>query len=350
MKKVAVALSGGVDSAVAAAILKRDGHDVAGVFARGWSAPGSPCDWRREAEEAARVAAHLEIPFREIDLGQAYEEQVVRPMLDAYRAGKTPNPDVWCNRQIKFGLLAEAAREMGAEALATGHYARAEGGRLYRGRDAQKDQSYFLWTLTSDDLVRTIFPLGDLEKPAVRELARNFGLPNAEKPDSQGICFVGELDLKDFLKRELAPVPGPVLDERGEAIGQHDGAALYTVGERGGFRVVSPRLRHAQLYVAKTDVSANVIYVSERPPKVSSGPATLRLVRASETRPSSFLEAATCLVRYRGEPLGVTAASASEISLASCPVAVAPGQSAVLYAASGECLGGGEIELAQPAG
>lgn len=347
-QRIAVALSGGVDSAVAAALLREEGHEVVGLFARGWSAPGEPCDWRREAEDAARVASHLGIRFRELDLGEAYRDEVVGELLDGYRAGRTPNPDVWCNRRIKFGHLAEAAREMGAEILATGHYARIEGGRLYRGADAAKDQSYFLWTLTAEDLVRTCFPLGDLEKATVRDLARKFGLPVAEKPDSQGVCFVGALDLKDFLRRELQPAPGPVLDLNGEGIGQHDGAILYTVGERGGFRVVSPRLRHTPLYVQRVDVDANAIYVAERPPRLAVGAATIALARASETRPGAFRDAATAQVRYRGEALPVTSASTSAVQLASCPVAVAPGQSLVLYAEDGECLGGGEIDSAAP--
>ena len=372
-KKVAVALSGGVDSAVAAALLKKEGHAVIGLFARGWSAPGIPCDWRREADDAARVAAHLRIPFREIDLGDAYEREVVRPMLAAYRLGRTPNPDVWCNRRIKFGLLADAARALGAEFLATGHYARIETSpkpappqtqstysgfaaennsqfRLRRGVDTSKDQSYFLWTLTQSDLARTLFPLGSLEKREVRRLAREFKLPNAEKPDSQGLCFVGELDLKDFLRHELKPAAGAVLDERGREVGRHDGAVLYTPGERAGFDISEPTLRGAALFVTRIDAARGTVTVSGKPPQISDSPATLVLSRSSETRLGAFAGAATCLVRYRGEPLRVLSANFPErIELASCPVPVAAGQSAVLYSADDKCLGGGDIESASGA-
>lgn len=372
-QKIAVAISGGVDSAVAAALLQRDGYAPTAFFARGWSPKESRCDWAAEERDAMRVAAALGIPFRSIDLGEVYEREVVGPLIDGYRQGRAVNPDVWCNKAIKFGALLDATRAEGFSAMATGHYATlrphppathlepgrsvqgsreasaeigggsAVSARLYRGADTAKDQSYFLWALGPAELRAARFPLGGLTKPEVRALAKEFDLPVAEKPDSQGVCFVGEMDFKDFLRARLAPEPGTAVDERGEAAGQHDGAALYVPGER--VALANPRedLRGRALYVLRQDVSENRLVVSPEA-KSFSGGAALALANLSETSPGSFARATLCQLRYRAAPVPVIGAvEAAATRLASLPFAPTPGQSAVFYAADGECLGGGEI-------
>lgn len=343
---VAVALSGGVDSAVAAALVLRAGHPVTAFFARGWSPKESRCDWAAEERDAMRVAAKLQVPFRSIDLGETYEREVVGPLLDGYRNGRAVNPDVWCNRAVKFGALLTAARAEGFGALATGHYARrAESGgeaRLYRGADPAKDQSYFLWALRQEELGAARFPVGHLTKSAVRALAAELGLPVAEKPDSQGVCFVGEIDFKDFLRARLRPAPGDAVDASGAAVGRHDGAALYVPGERVALSGVREDFAGKPTFVLGQDVAANrlVVGVAQSTP---SGAIEILLSNVSEIAPGSFGRAAWCQMRYRSEPSKVERVSGSSVRLASAEFTPAPGQSAVLYAADGECLGGGEI-------
>lgn len=343
---VAVALSGGVDSAVAAALLLRAGHPVTAFFARGWSPKESRCDWAAEERDAMRVAAKLRIPFRSIDLGGTYEREVVGPLLDGYRNGRAVNPDVWCNRAIKFGALLAAARAEGFGALATGHYARREDvdgeAHLYRGADPAKDQSYFLWALRREELGAARFPVGHLTKTAVRALAVELGLPVAEKPDSQGVCFVGEMDFKDFLRARLRPVPGDAIDAAGAVVGRHDGAVLYVPGERVALSGVREDFAGKTTFVLAQDATANRLTVG--PAKAApAGALEILLSNVSETAPGSFGRAAWCQVRYRSEPSKVMGIGESSVRLTSAEFTPAPGQSAVLYAADGECLGGGEI-------
>ena len=239
-KKVFVGLSGGVDSAVSAALLVRAGYDVTGVFIR-IVLPGYPCPAVTDRQDAMRVAAHLKIPFRDIDLSKQYEERVFKHTLEEYARGRTPNPDVLCNREIKFGLFFEYAMREGATYVATGHYARTkqEDGHtlLYTGNDTAKDQSYFLWMVPETQLAKTLFPVGALQKSQVRALALKFGLPNATRKDSQGLCFLGAIAMDTMLTRELHPLPGDVVSEDGHVIGCHNGALLYTLGQRHGFIV-----------------------------------------------------------------------------------------------------------------
>src|SRR3989344_860547 len=241
MSTVFVGLSGGVDSAVSAALLKEAGHSVVGAFIKIWRPEFIECPWQKERLDAMRVGAHLGIPFREIDLSDEYKKDVIDDMIANYTRGITPNPDVLCNRHIKFGAFKEWAHAGGADLVASGHYARIvkTGNRfqLHRGKDTHKDQSYFLWRLTEKDLETTLFPVGGFTKPEVRALAEKFGLPVATKKDSQGLCFVGEVTMRDFLARYIDLKQGKVLDEAGAVIGEHDGAALYTLGERHGFRI-----------------------------------------------------------------------------------------------------------------
>lgn len=351
-EKVSVALSGGVDSAVAAALLQRDGHDVTAFFARGWSPKESRCDWAAEERDAMRVAAKLGIPFRSIDLGDAYEREVVSALLDGYRNGRAVNPDVWCNKAIKFGALLAAARAEGFQELATGHYARRidrDGlAHLYRGTDAAKDQSYFLWALGQDELRAARFPLGELTKPEVRALAKKLDLPVAEKPDSQGVCFVGEMDFKEFLRARLKPEPGDAVGESGEVIGRHDGAVLYVPGERISLADVHEKLRGQPLYVLAQDVAANRLTVGPVP-ATPPGPIEISLGNLSETSPDAFSRAALCQLRYRSAPANVIAVPDGGVTRIESPdFAPAPGQSAVFYASDGECLGGGEVTSWKP--
>lgn len=212
-EKVFVALSGGVDSAVTAALLKERGYSVTGVFIKIWQPEFVECTWREDRLDAMRVAAALQIPFKEIDLSDVYKREVIDDMLKGYKNGITPNPDVLCNKYIKFGALWDWAKKNGADKLATGHHARVretEDGafELLRGVDDNKDQSYFLWQLTGDDLSHTLMPVGEMTKEEVRALARKYNLPVANKPDSQGLCFVGHIDMHDFLKKMLKTKPG----------------------------------------------------------------------------------------------------------------------------------------------
>ncbi|OGG72765.1 tRNA 2-thiouridine(34) synthase MnmA [Candidatus Kaiserbacteria bacterium RIFCSPLOWO2_01_FULL_53_17] len=271
MRTVFAGLSGGVDSAVSAALLKREGYDVVGAFIKIWRPEFIECPWRKDRLDAMRVCAALEIPFREIDLSDKYKKTVIDDMVLNYARGITPNPDVLCNRHIKFGAFKEWALREGADLIATGHYAQIQNPderlrkslMLLRGRDANKDQSYFLWQLTEDDLSRTLFPVGGYTKQEVRALAEKFRLPVAKKHDSQGLCFVGDISLREFLAHYLPLEKGAVLDEGGKTIGEHDGAALYTLGERHGFRVTQTIAHEEPYYCVGIDTGRNTITVSK---------------------------------------------------------------------------------------
>ncbi len=265
-EKIFVGLSGGVDSAVSAALLKKEGHEVIGVFLKTWHPEYLPCSWREERRDAMRVAAHLDIPFMTLDLEKEYKEGVADRMIAEYEKGRTPNPDVLCNKEVKFGAFLAFAKKRGGS-LATGHYARIEKekGRahLLAGKDPEKDQSYFLWMVKGEDLNDVLFPVGDLTKKEVRVLAKEFGLPNAAKKDSQGICFLGKVSLEEFLGHHVVLEEGDVLNEKGETIGRHKGSPLYTLGQRHGFevRVGAP----SPFYVVAKDADAKTITVAHAP-------------------------------------------------------------------------------------
>lgn len=336
--RVYVGLSGGVDSAVSAALLKKAGHDVTGVFIKIWQPEFIECTWREDRLDAMRVAATLGIPFKEIDLSEEYQHAVVETMVRGYEAGITPNPDVLCNEKIKFGFFLRWALENGAECVATGHYARVESrdGRhhLLRGIDQSKDQSYFLYRLGQDELARTLFPIGALEKRHVRAEAMRLNLPVADKKDSQGLCFIGDVSMPDFLGRFIDVHEGAVLDEQGATIGTHVGAAFYTLGQRHGFTTPS----HEPQYVIAIDTKANTI-------TVSPDRARANVREISITDPhwiDSTPEADTLLVqtRYREQPVQARV-SRDSITFAK-PHLASPGQDAVVYR-SDECIGGGVI-------
>ena len=389
MKTVFVGLSGGVDSAVSAALLKKAGHEVVGVFIRTWHPDFLECNEEEERRDAMRVAAHLHIPFLIFDLEKIYKKEVADYMISEYRAGRTPNPDVMCNKELKFGAFLKKALAMGADFVATGHYAgvafaqdflqsnvnrpqrqlrlhKTEAKKaflngdvakqdipekklfLLKGKDPAKDQSYFLWTLRQEQISKILFPAGHLKKTEVRKLARKFKLPVAEKKDSQGICFLGPVDLKEFLKHYIKEKKGEVLNEKREVIGHHNGAVFHTLGERHGFVVTEKGPNDGPYYIVAKDMKKNTLTVSQNRTKKHSG--ILKNTRIEKTNWISEAPKTgkryTAQIRYHGEflPCKVKCStpSVAQVIFAK-PVMVAPGQSIVVY--DGDvCLGGGVVK------
>ncbi|HTB63482.1 MAG TPA: tRNA 2-thiouridine(34) synthase MnmA [Opitutales bacterium] len=271
MARILAALSGGVDSAVAAWLLREQGHDVVGAYMRTWmheegSTLFADCPWERDMEDARAVAGKIGIPFHVFNLIEDYRERVVDYLVSGYATGRTPNPDCMCNREIKFGVLENHATRLGCEFVATGHYVRrrenADGSvDALTGVDGNKDQSYFLALVRQENLRRALFPIGNLRKPEVRELARQAGLPNAERKDSQGICFLGRVPVNTFLDQYIAENPGPIVTPAGRALGTHRGLHRYTLGQRHGIGVPSNTDHKAYVVVAK-DLSRNALVVA----------------------------------------------------------------------------------------
>lgn len=357
--RVVVAMSGGVDSSVAATLLKKRGYEVIGVFIRVWEPPrefvghGRGCDWREERRWARRAAATLEIPLITFDLSRDYKRAVVNHMLREYRAGRTPNPDVLCNKEIKFGALWKKARnELGADYIATGHYARIDGG-LRRGKDQSKDQSYFLWAIEPKLLPRILFPIGGWQKTSVRTLAKKMGLLNAARPDSQGLCFIGQIDFKDFLKRFIKQRPGQVLNDAGEVIGEHPGAALFTFGERHGFRLHRHSTNEPRHYVVAKDLKRNTITVAPQKiikTKVATSSERMILLLSVNWLGAEPVENRKYLaqVRYHGEKYACRLRRNGKnwrVWFDRAPDFATPGQSLVIYDRD-RCLGGGIIASA----
>jgi tRNA-uridine 2-sulfurtransferase len=346
-------MSGGVDSAVAALLLRRAGHDVHGLYMSNWDEDDTYCTDAQDFQDARATAAELGIPLHRVSFAQQYRAQVFAYFLGEYRAGRTPNPDVLCNREIKFGICLEYARRLGGHLFATGHYARlrqGDGGpELLKARDPQKDQSYFLHAVPRAHFRDVLFPLGDLDKRQVRELAREAGLPVFDKPDSTGICFIGERPFREFLSRYIPTTPGDIVTESGDVVGRHRGLAFYTLGQRGGLEI-GGRAGHDESpwYVAAKDLARNQLLA------VQGHDHPLLVSRALTTGPCNWLvqpEAAAfeagIKVRYRQadqdcEAL-VDGQGALQVRFTEPQRAVTPGQFAVLY--DGErCLGGGVIE------
>jgi tRNA-specific 2-thiouridylase len=346
MKKVYVGLSGGVDSGVSAALLREQGYDVTGVFIKIWQPEFIECTWREDRLDAMRVCAALGLPFREIDLSAQYKKYVVDAMIADYQRGITPNPDVLCNEKIKFGVFMEWAAAEHADLLATGHYAQITEHAcrkfLVRGRDAAKDQSYFLHRMAGGDLARVLFPIGGMHKADVRKAAQRFGLPVADKPDSQGLCFVGEVSMSDFLRRFITLEKGPVLDAAGTVIGEHQGAALYTIGQRHGFTIRNSPSGEAH-YIVAIDTARNAITVSASRDDAARKDVRLRDMHWIGEAPAFPLQASV-QTRYHETP--VKALIASDDAGISCsfdaPHIASPGQSLVIYD-DDRCLGGGII-------
>lgn len=353
-KKVYVAMSGGVDSSVAALWAKRQDCKVVGVYIKTWSPPGWPCPQKEDKRDAMRVCAQLGIAFKSWDFTQEYKSKVADYMVGEYKNGRTPNPDVMCNREIKFGLFFEKALKEGADYIATGHYARIErketGGKkqetdykLLKARDLNKDQSYFLWTLTQRHLARTLFPIGEFgSKQQLRDYAKSRGLATWNKKDSQGVCFVGPINVQSFLKERINASPGPVVSVTGRRVGEHTGLPFYTIGQRRGIGSGG-----GPYYVAGKEFNTNTLVVS--PPSREEALMSRELVANDvnwigvSPRDNEKIEAA---IRYRQEPVGVRITNQeSRIRVVfNQPVrAITPGQSVVFY--NGESvLGGGIID------
>lgn len=338
-KRVFVGLSGGVDSAVSAALLQKAGYEVVGVFIR-IALEGYPCTAGEDKIDAMRVAAHLRIPFRSIDLSEAYAKKVFETSVAEFAKGRTPNPDTLCNKEIKFGLFFDWCMEQGADMVATGHYAQRRGDLLYKGADEQKDQSYFLWAIPDEALRKTLFPVGHLRKPEVRALAAQLALPNAERKDSQGLCFLGPVSVSDMLHQELTLTPGAVLDTEGSVIGTHEGAAAYTLGQRHGFELSIPTPERPAYFVVQKNIAQNTITVSpERYPKG----VTQTEVQLSEEHWIGEVPDGSYVARFRYRQTLIPATKKGGMITLAEPHYIPEGQSLVLYQGD-RCLGGGIVD------
>jgi tRNA-specific 2-thiouridylase len=356
--KVFVGVSGGVDSSVALALLQKNGFEVTGVFLKVWHPDFLPCDWKEERRSAMRVCATLGVPFLTLDCEAEYKREVVDYMIAEYAAGRTPNPDVFCNKYVKFGVFLKKAIELGADFIATGHYARIKKNlkskkfELLEGTDENKDQSYFLYTLNQEQLSHTLFPVGSLTKPEVRKLAEKLGLSTATKKDSQGVCFLENIDIKDFLSRFIETKKGDVLNVRGEIIGWHNGAILYTIGERHGFIITKKSPNDSRLFVVAKDLQKNTITVAD---KKTEGDVVFSakeiIVKDFHFISDQSKENFDCeiRIRYRQQKQKCTVEKKSDgrhIIFTEPQNGVALGQSAVLYDKE-ICLGGGIIDGVQ---
>lgn len=354
MSRVIVGMSGGVDSAVAALLLVRAGHEVRGVFMKNYEPPpgsNQPCPWERDQADVAAVCETLGIPWESWNFEKEYKAQVLEYFFREYEAGRTPNPDVLCNREIKFGVFLQRAKVEGFDAVATGHYAQvqqtSDGFQLLAAVDATKDQTYFLHTLGQRELARTLFPVGHLQKLEVRRLATAAGLAVAAKPDSQGICFVGQVKIADFLNGRVHAVPGPIRTADGAHVGEHNGLAFYTIGQRHGLGVGGG----VPYYVAEKDPETNTLLVARGgrdPILYASGLTATDQTWVSGKKPTSPF-ACEARIRYR-QPLvtcDVTPhAGGLQVSFHQPQRAVTPGQAIVFYNKN-VCLGGATIRRAE---
>lgn len=334
-------MSGGVDSSVAAALLKQQGYDVTGVYMKNWTQdlPGVKCPWKDDLRDARAVAARLGIPFKVYDFEGQYRDRVVDYMINEYKAGRTPNPDIMCNQEIKFKLFFETAMADGADLIATGHYARVKNGELLQAADANKDQTYFLYRVTGAALSKTLLPVGDYTKPRIRELAAEFGLPTATKKDSQGICFVGPVGMKAFLQQYVESVPGPIVMKGGREIGRHQGAIFYTIGQRQGLGVGGGK----PFYVTGKDMDSNTVYVTDDPEDLELSSNLVQLGELSwiDELPATG-QSTQIRVRHRGELVEAKLDEHNVLHFAKPMKALAVGQSAVIYDGD-KVLGGGVI-------
>lgn len=350
-KTVFMALSGGVDSAVSAALLKQEGYDVVAVFMRCWQEDGNPyCTALEDEQMARRVASHLDIPFYSWNFIDQYREKVVSYLIEEYEKGLTPNPDIMCNREIKFGLFFQKAMALGADYVATGHYARLRreipnsklqipketaslhSTQLLEGIDPEKDQSYFLALVPPLALEKTLFPIGEYKKPKVRELAKKFGLPNATRKDSQGICFIGKVNITDFLKQHIKGKEGDIVDMEGKMLGRHDGIYWYTVGQRHGLKISG-----GPYYVVQQNIASNTLLVSKDEKDLLKhsmivGDVNWICAKSVLAQNNASL---TARIRYRGPkvPVSVEVGDGGELSakFSEPQRAVTPGQFAVFY-------------------
>lgn len=345
--KIAVGMSGGVDSSVTAYLLKEQGYDVTGVFMQCWDIKADGCRAEEDRADAVKVASMLNIPFISLNFVEDYKKKVIDHFYKEYEAGRTPNPDVMCNKEIKFGMFLEWAMKEGFNYVATGHYASVvekEGEyKLIKGVDEGKDQSYFLYLLGQEQLAKVMFPIGSMFKSEIRNIAKKANLPVFDKPDSVGICFIGEVDIREFLKQRIEPAPGDVQNTKGEVIGSHEGAVFYTIGQRHGFTV--DKYVGAPLYVVSKDTEKNTITVGSREEAERSDFEVDELHWVSGYEPE-LPGKYDVRIRHLGELHTASVNKESDVRLKvelEEPVfGVAPGQSAVFYK-NDVLLGGGVI-------
>ncbi|MCD9023097.1 tRNA 2-thiouridine(34) synthase MnmA [Cohnella silvisoli] len=356
--RVVVGMSGGVDSSVTALLLKRQGFDVIGVFMKNWDDTDEfgVCTAEEDAEDVRRVCNQIGIPYYTVNFEEEYRDKVFEYFLEEYRRGRTPNPDVMCNREIKFGEFLQKALDLGAEVIATGHYARVglRDGKyeLLRGIDTNKDQSYFLHALNQSQLSRAMFPIGHLNKPDVRKIAEEAGLATAKKRDSTGVCFIGERNFKEFLSQYLPAKPGNMVDlVSGEVKGRHDGLMYYTLGQRQGLGIGGSGSGEPW-FVAEKDLESNTLYVVQGDAHASLYSVGLTATEVNWISPELPVSAIRCSAkfRYRQPDQGVTITplgnGSYQVEFDSPQKAITPGQAVVFY--DGEtCLGGGTIDKVQ---
>ena len=365
-QRIVVGLSGGVDSAVTALLLKQQGHEVVGIFMKNWEDDDDDeyCSTKQDFIDAAAVADVIGIDIEHVNFAVDYKDRVFAEFLREYQAGRTPNPDILCNAEIKFKAFLDHAMRLGADKIATGHYARVRHNpqsglhELLKGVDASKDQSYFLHRLTQAQLSQTLFPVGEIEKTEVRRLADEAGLPNARKKDSTGICFIGERPFREFLNRYIAKAPGPIKTDAGRVIGRHEGLSFYTLGQRQGLGIGGIKEKgalrgggeHAPWFVARKDMASNTLWVvqgHDHPWLLSEQLHADDLSWIADTPPAAGRFHAK--TRYRQQDAVCTLSwpqAHMQLDFPEAQWAVTPGQSAVLY--DGEvCLGGGVISSCQ---
>lgn len=339
-----VGMSGGVDSSLTAALLVEQGYKVTGVYMKNWTQdlPGMKCPWADDLSDAKRVAVQLGIDFKVVDFETEYRQKVVDYMIEEYKAGRTPNPDIMCNQEVKFKLFLEAALEDGADMIATGHYARVQDGQLKMAHDTNKDQTYFLYRVTGAALQKTLFPLGEYDKPTVRKMAEERGLFTAGKKDSQGICFVGKVGIRDFLSQYVERTPGKIIDKRTrKVLGHHDGAIFYTLGQRHGLDVGGG----LPYYVVGKDMDKNEVYVTTDLNDESLWKNEVQLGAVHWINDVPVPGEYKIRVRHRAPLVGATLRYEDDLAILGLhdqQRAIAAGQSVVIYS-NDVCLGGGIV-------
>ncbi len=338
--KVYVGMSGGVDSSLTAALLVEQGHDVTGVYMKNWTQdlPGMKCPWADDLADAKRVAVQLGIDFKVFDFESEYRHKVVDYMIEEYRAGRTPNPDIMCNQEVKFKLFLDSAIEDGAEMIATGHYASVENGVLKMAADTNKDQTYFLYRVTGEALQKTLFPLGEYTKPTVRKMAEERGLFTAAKKDSQGICFVGKVGIREFLSQYVEQKPGEIIDKKsGKVLGHHDGAIFYTLGQRHGLELGGG----LPYYVIGKNMEKNEVYVTTQLNDDTLWKSHVELNSIHWINDAPADGTYQIRVRHRA-PLVAAQLHGHTLDIDDPQRAVTAGQSIVIYQ-NDICLGGGIV-------